>query len=219
MATGARDGVARSLEHPWWIVVVALAAGATATVVALREPVPRWELDLALGINDATDAAAVALYPVMQVGTIWAPFLAGALVLVVRRDGLLAAALVVGGFVAWFGAKGIKEVVERGRPLTYLPEIDVREGSGRGLGFVSGHSAVAMCTMVIVMAVVAPRWRPLLLVVALLVGLARVVVGVHLPADVVGGWAFGALVGVAVLEVVDRLRPRADRTIRREALA
>jgi membrane-associated phospholipid phosphatase len=46
------------------------------------------------------------------------------------------------------------------------------------------------------------------LVIALLVGVARIVHGVHLPIDVVGGWAFGALIGFAGLWVYDRIAPR-----------
>ena len=40
---------------------------------------------------------------------------------------------------------------------------------------------------------------------AILVGLARVVHGVHLPADLVGGWSLGILIAMGALWVVDRL--------------
>jgi len=32
---------------------------------------------------------------------------------------------------------------------------------------------------------------------------------VHLPLDVVGGWSFGVLVGLATIEVLGRIRDRA----------
>jgi membrane-associated phospholipid phosphatase len=38
------------------------------------------------------------------------------------------------------------------------------------------------------------------------VGLGRIVHGVHLPADVTGGWAFGVLVGLGTIELFERLR-------------
>ncbi len=53
------------------------------------------------------------------------------------------------------------------------------------------------------MAALPRRWRPLPAIVALLVGVARIVHGVHLPADVVGGWSFGVLIGLGALGVVD----------------
>ena len=43
------------------------------------------------------------------------------------------------------------------------------------------------------------RWRPVAALVAALVGIARIVHGVHLAADVVGGWSFGVLTGLAGL--------------------
>ena len=39
--------------------------------------------------------------------------------------------------------------------------------------------------------------------------IARIVQGVHLPADVIGGWAFGTLLGVAGVSVIDWHRQRA----------
>jgi membrane-associated phospholipid phosphatase len=40
-------------------------------------------------------------------------------------------------------------------------------------------------------------------VTAALVGIARIVFGLHLPADVVGGWSFGVLLALGALWIVD----------------
>ena len=133
----------------------------------------------------------------MQLGTAVAPLAAAGAVLWFRRDRLLAGATALVGVGTWFAAKGVKRIVERGRPLSYLPDINVRDGDGTGLGYVSGHSAVAAATATMVVGVVPRRYRPVLVVPVGLVGVARVVFGVHLPADVVGGWSFGVLVGLA----------------------
>lgn len=205
-ATRVRAGGGPTLEHPWRIVATAVSGGTLAWIVAAQEPVPGWELELTRWLNGAPDWSASMLYPVMQLGTLGAPIGVALLILARTREWSSAAAVLVGGVVAWFGAKGVKDVVERGRPLTYLPEIDVREGSGRGLGFISGHSAVAMFTAVTVLAVLPRRWRPVALAAAAAVGVARIVYGAHLPADVVGGWAFGALLGVGAVSAIDRAR-------------
>lgn len=195
--------------------VVALTAGfglAGSYVVAAQVPVPDWELRLTEWINDVPDAFATVLYPIMQAGTLGGPIVVAASIAIFRRDWLLSGATVVAGLVAWFGAKGVKRVVERDRPLTYLPEVVIREGDGTGLGYVSGHSAVAATAAIMAMAALPRRWRPLPAVIAVLVGVARIVHGVHLPADVVGGWSFGVLIGLAalgVVDVVDRGRSRA----------
>jgi membrane-associated phospholipid phosphatase len=44
----------------------------------------------------------------------------------------------------------------------------------------------------------------------MIVGMARIVHGVHLPADIVGGWSFGVLLGLGGLAVADALRSRLD---------
>ena len=198
----------RALAHPWIVAAVAVVALAGAWIVAVQRPVTSWELSATTWFNDAPEWVAHTLWPVMQLGSVFGPIVVALLILIVRRDWFLALGVVVAGFAAWFGAKTVKHQVERARPLRYIPDIHVREGSGQGLGFISGHSAVAAAVVVMTMAAVPRRWHPLLVVIAVLVGLARIVHGVHLPADVVGGWAFGTLIGVAGLSVVDRWRLR-----------
>lgn len=197
----------RQLVHARAVGAVALVGLLGSWAIAERRPVPGWELDLTRAINDVPDSIATALYPVMQLGTIAAPIAVALAIGVWRRDRALAAGAVVAGLAAWFGAKAVKRWVERGRPLEFLPGIDVREGAGTGLGFVSGHSAVAAACAVVAAAALPARWRPCAAALAASVGVARIVHGVHLPADVVGGWSFGVLVGLAALEVVDRLAP------------
>ena len=145
----------------------------------------------------------------MQAPILLATFLAGPLVAAAglwywTRDRRYAVATALAGATSWFGAKLVKHIVARDRPLTYLPDIGVREGDGSGLGFISGHSAVAATTAVMVAAVLPRRYRAIPAGLAGLVGLARIVFGVHLPADVIGGWSFGTIIGLAALAALDR---------------
>jgi undecaprenyl-diphosphatase len=123
------------------------------------------------------------------------------LIAIFRRDLVLSAAVVVTGLATWFAAKWVKKIVERGRPLAYIPDIVVREGNGTGLGYISGHSAVAASAAIMAMVALPRRWRPVAAVIAVLVGIGRIVHGVHLVADVVGGWSFGVLLGLGGLWV------------------
>jgi undecaprenyl-diphosphatase len=191
------------LNHPVGIAIGAAGCFVVSLLIALPNHVSRWELDLTQWINDAPQWVADALYPVMQLGTLTAPFIVAIVIVVIRRDWLLALATIVAGLVAWFGAKGVKKLVARGRPLQYLPDIHVREGKGNGLGFISGHSAVAAASAIMLMVALPRRWRPAVAAVAALVGIARIVFGVHLPADVVGGWSFGVLVALGCLWLLD----------------
>jgi undecaprenyl-diphosphatase len=197
-------------RHLETIVAVAAIGLAASYAVAVQLPVPSWELQLTEWINDVPDWVGSIAYPPMQFGTLAGPLLAAAAIVAFRRDVVLGAALVVTGVVTWFGAKLVKRVVERDRPLSYLPDILVREGDGTGLGYISGHSAVAASAATMCMVALPRRARPAVAGLALIVGFARVVHGVHLPADIVGGWSFGILLGLAGIAVADALRARLD---------
>ncbi len=199
-------------RHPAVIVVVSAVALGVSYLVAIRRPVPEWELGLTEAINGVADEIATVLYPVMQLGTLAGPVAVAAAIVITRRDWMLGIATVIAGVTTWLGAKGVKRVVDRDRPPAFLPEILIREGDGSGLGFISGHSAVAAVSAVMAMSVVPRRWRWAPPLAAMLVGVARVVHGVHLPADLVGGWAFGTLIGVATLGAVDLARERTTTT-------
>jgi glycosyltransferase 2 family protein len=213
------DPEERTFAHPVTMAVVGVAALAASFAIANLDPVPSWERSLTRWINSAPGWVADAVYPVMQLGALWAPIVVAVVVVVAGtgssaarpvagRKWLVAGSIVVAGVVAWLAAKGVKEMVGRDRPLTYLSDIIVRDGDGVGLGYVSGHSAVAAATATVLMLVVPRRARPLLVIAVAIVGVARVVHGVHLVADVVGGWALGMLIGLAVVEVVERLASR-----------
>ena len=195
-----------SLRRPGLIAATAVTGLAASYAIAIQDPVPAGELELTEWINGAPDKDAQLLYPIMQFGTLGGPILV-AVAVGFRRDWWLSAATLISGVITWFGAKGVKSLVTRGRPGAYLSEINIREGEGTGQGYISGHSAVAACAAVLAMTAVPARWRPVLAAVAGLVGLARIVHGVHLPADLVGGWSFGTLVALGALAVLDRIEP------------
>jgi len=203
--SGGNVGRLGSFRSPVAIAAVAAVGLLASYVVALRRPVPTWELELTSWINDWPNAVADVLYPVMQLGTLGGPVVVAAVVLLAWRDRPLALTTVVTGLLTWFAAKAIKQLVGRDRPLGYLPDVIVREGDGAGLGYVSGHSAVAASAAVLLMSAMPRRGRWVAALLAGLVGLARVIDGVHLPADVVGGWSFGTLMALAGLAVLDRL--------------
>ena len=181
-------------DRPGLLIGIASVTLASSAAVAAHRPIPVWEADLTLALNDVPDVVARISWPVMQFGSFFAPLVIGAAAALWQRR--LAVSVVVSGLVAWIGAKGIKELSERERPSAYLPDVVVREGDGSGLGFVSGHSAVAAACATCLIAALPLRWRPVAGAAAICTGLARIVHGVHFPADVIGGWSLGVILGV-----------------------
>lgn len=76
--------------------------------------------------------------------------------------------------------------------------------------FPSGHANSAMIFYLTIALILTQgtRWRgpavALAIVVAILVGVSRVLLGVHWPSDVVGGWAFGMLWVMMTLRLAQR---------------
>jgi membrane-associated phospholipid phosphatase len=168
------------------LVVTALPVEATA--------VPAWERRAFRAVNDVPSLPFPPVWAVMQLGMVLV-VPAAALVALAYRRPRLAVALLVAGALAYGGGKLVKQVVERGRPADLLADVQIRGAASEGLGFVSGHAAVAAALATVLLAHVGGRVRWVLVVLAALVGLGRVYVGAHLPLDVIGGAALGVAAG------------------------
>ena len=201
---GAQGVRTRSSRQRPRLLGAAGVVAASARVASVS--VPEWDAGLFRRINQLPDWLAPVVWAPMQSGALGAPILAGAWVYARghRRTGVR---LAVGGASAWGAAKVLKRLVNRQRPGHFDPSTVLRIGSAdHGLGYPSGHAAVAATIMVAAGA--APR--PLSVgvgLVAVMTGVARIYVGAHYPLDVVGGWALGIVVGDAVACVIDALAP------------
>ena len=166
--------------------------------------------------NVATSVIAVALTYLNWNGFFW--WVLALLLLRSRgltRRGVAAAATVVLGLVdAWVLAEILKLVVRRPRPFEAIanapgalpaPETVVAHPSS--FSFPSGDAALAMGAAV-AFASVAPRYRTPILLLGIAAALARVVVGVHYPFDVLGGMTIGVISGVAAPRAIALLRRR-----------
>lgn len=80
----------------------------------------------------------------------------------------------------------------------------------QSLAFPSGHAANSALVFLTVALLLAPPGRPRIVagwiaaLATLAVGASRVVLGVHWPSDVIGGWAFGAFWTMLMLRIAGR---------------
>lgn len=192
-----------------WIVPAAAALAASARLA--RAEMTSSESRVFRVLNRSVGLAERPVWLVMQLGNGLAAAVVPAALLAAGRSVPEArrVALAAGG--GWQLAKVVKQLVARPRPSRLLDDVVLRDGDPSGRGFVSGHSAVAMAAAVAALPLLAPRQRPVALAAAVTVGLARVHVGAHLPLDVVGGLALGALWGAGC---APRPRPRPNSSAR-----
>jgi membrane-associated phospholipid phosphatase len=175
-------------------------------------------LGLAAQRNIVTSVIAVALTYLNWNGFFW--WILAFLLLRSRgltRRGIAAAATVVFGLVdAWVVAEILKLVVRRPRPFEAIaiapgalpaPETVIAHPSS--FSFPSGDAALAMGAAV-AFAHVSPKYRAPILLLGIAAALARVVVGVHYPLDVLGGMGVGIVSGL--------LAPRAIAALLRRRL-
>jgi uncharacterized membrane protein YbhN (UPF0104 family)/membrane-associated phospholipid phosphatase len=203
-ARDGRPGARAYVRHPGDVLRVVLGALILfATMTAIHQDrIGVRETNVFRLINDLALPGWTKwpVWGVMQLGVIGAVPLVALLALATRRLRLAAYAALAGGTI-YLVAKLVKEFVQRGRPQTLLDNVHILFVPDRGLGYVSGHSAVAVALATVASPFLGRRARRVAWVLAALVCVARIYVGSHLPFDVLGGAALGWAAGSLVLLV------------------
>ena len=192
-------------RHPSDVLrlVLGLALLTWAAIAAGSADPSRVEVNLFRLVNQLPDAAGAPLLGVMQLGALFAVPVVAAVCVLGRRS-RLAKLIVLGGVVAWLVAKGLETLVGQ-RPPGRAAHRCGPPWCGHARVVVSGDA----CAVAAAMATVASPYlgrsarRTTWLLVAL-VAVARVYVGAHFPADVLGGFAVGWVVGSAIHLVFGR---------------
>jgi membrane-associated phospholipid phosphatase len=185
------------------VAAVVLALSTLAAMAALSDA----EVGVFRSVNDLPRGLYTAVWPVMQYGTfITIPILA--VVALAFRRFRLALALLLAGVGVYLLAIVIKPIVDRGRPAALVSGVQGRETFGEGsLGYPSGHAAVAGALTVVVAAHLSRRWAIAAMVLGIAVLFGRMYVGAHLPLDLIGGAALGAVAGSVVNLLIRPGRP------------
>lgn len=110
--------------------------------------------------------------------------------------------LFLAGISTWLAATILKYAFNTARPpeaLGITPLVSAPEAS-----FPSAHAAI-FAALAVAMFAVDRRAAVGLSILAALVGLSRVVLGVHYPADVLGGFAVGTIVALLYIQLYKKL--------------
>ena len=202
MATQTHDRGGRSLTP--LITVTGAALLFTILLVLVRlQWVPLESLDhgAAADLNSAVSGDKTLVSVIKAItwlgsdGVLWTVTGAAAVLLAVRRRWWLAAYLLVAGAGALIMDPVLKSLVGRLRPVVAHP---VAHGTGNS--FPSGHSLGSIVCYGAILLVFLPAvrrgaWRRTFIAVitalVALIGISRVLLGVHYLSDVLGAWALG----------------------------
>jgi undecaprenyl-diphosphatase len=181
------------------VEVVAVLGGSVVLagswfVAAANQGVLGWEEEIFEWVNDLPDALWPAIWAPMQIGSLIGSLVVVVVTFVMTRQRRLTLAALTASQTAFWSAKVVKQLVSRGRPATLLSNVKLREDAS-GVGYVSGHTAVAFALAAVLAPSIPRAWRPAVFGVASLVGVARLYSGAHLPLDSIGGAGLGLLAG------------------------
>ncbi|RIV39707.1 lysylphosphatidylglycerol synthase domain-containing protein [Micromonospora radicis] len=213
--------MASRTHRPSPALLVSLAGSAVLVVVASllvrRYPVAAWERDVFTLLNRAPAGLTPVLVVIMQVGSYLTVFGAALLAALLRRPALARDLLLAGNLAYWLAIVN-KVAVARQRPAALLADVALHDTVTGALGYPSGHVAVATALALVAARAGGVRWRRLLWLVVVLVAVARIHVGAHLPVDVVGGFLVGWLAVCLTRLVVGEVGPQRSAAALRRAL-
>lgn len=101
----------------------------------------------------------------------------------------------ISGFSAWFIVQIIKSIIRSPRPFLKFSEITPLFTHGGIDSFPSGHAAFFMA-LAIAIYKIHPKVGIFYIIGAIIIGLARVISGIHSPLDILVGFFLGALVSL-----------------------
>ncbi len=176
-----------SPTHQLILAVLLFIIVAAASRAAAMSP---WEVSVFQAIYNLPDFLQPAFFIVTQTGSIHA---AGLILLfyLFKKRNYIAAKLLLTTLLAYLVTGFAKDIWGRARPNELLIGVVNLDYTVRGPGFPSGHVAMATALALVVGHYLPKKYRWIVPVWIVGVGLSRVYLGVHAPLDIIGGFAIG----------------------------
>ena len=138
---------------------------------------------------------------VTQLGEMITPFILAGIFLVNTATRPVAFLLAAAHFATFIPVQLIKEAVARPRPYQAYRNITNGGPSLKDYSFPSGHTTSAFTTATVLVYFL-PAGAPLFYTLAALVGLTRMILGVHYPTDVFIGSIIGTVIPLFLLALL-----------------
>lgn len=170
--------------------------------MAVLEQLARFDHAAVIRLSgQRSDGLSILMKLATRIGDGYVWTILGMLIWVVDDNGFAIVKQLVAAFtVDVMLYKVIKKAFSRPRPFVDVPSVTMLLAPPDEFSFPSGHTAAAF-----VVATVVGVWFvalvPLLLAVAVLIGISRVYLGVHYPTDVIAGAFLGVVSGVTGLTI------------------
>ncbi len=178
------------LKKPRNQLLLAVVLFIFAALLSRNSAMDAWEEVVFRAVYNLPEWCKPFFLVITQLGGIVVLFVLATIYLL-KRHYHIVIRLLMSGLLAYLLAGVAKDVVGRARPYVLLDDILNRDFWATGPGFPSGHTALATAMALTLGHHLPLRYRWLVPVVIVGVGLSRIYLGVHAPLDVVGGFAIG----------------------------
>lgn len=180
------------------LVVLAVLVFVWATILKTHHP-SQLEYHLFRSINNWPDGLKWIFLPITELGS-WIALVVITLFFGLHRKNLLAVRLIFYGAVTLALTLTLKSLIDQPRPVGIFPFVHQRESFAfNSLGFPSSHTATVTVLALLLWPVLPPRYRFLVPIWILAVGVSRIYLGAHTPLDVIAGFCVGLAVVCAGL--------------------
>lgn len=136
-------------------------------------------------------------YSFSLLGSAWLFIIVSAIIWFTKKRSY-ALDIMAAGIVTYLSVQVLKWLIDRPRPFELYGDIVHREVFVTGLGYPSGHTAIATVLGFLILPHLPQRLRWIVPVWIIGVGLSRVYLGVHLPLDVLGGFLLGLIIAKGI---------------------
>ncbi len=203
----------QALQRSRKVLILSLILFALSATVASSRQLFYGEEAVFLFVYRLPAWLSVPAYFVTLFGSSFAYAVTLALLVWFKRTQTALAVFLAGG-LAFSLAILAKTAINRGRPIDFIEAINSRELFVSGPGFPSGHTAMATALALTILPLLHRKYRWLAAVWIIGVAISRLYLGVHLPVDLVGGFALGVISAYTVKLVLQVASAKNKKTAR-----